>query len=240
MQTTKTILVSMFTAAITSVAVVFGLQHLQGEGLQKTDNVQIPSVTGLAPEQAKLVLEHKGLFLLISERREHEKVPEGHIIEQNPLEGSWVRKGGEVRVVLSNGRQKLQVPALANLSLTDAMQKLSATGLRVGAVSRQVSDTVPIDHVITTVPVTGENVNRSTPVNLVVSDGPDEATVPRVVGKGLSRAKQVLEEAGFQVGRVTYGYDEDRRGGVVIGQRPNADTAATVGSVVDLVVNESD
>jgi beta-lactam-binding protein with PASTA domain len=60
------------------------------------------------------------------------------------------------------------------------------------------------------------------------------------MGKGHKRAVSLIEEAGLKVGRVRYDYDEDRRGGVIIGQNPRAEAMVAPGESVDLVVNETD
>lgn len=243
MKTATTVLVSVITSAITSALVVFGLQAMQGGGvgaLGGNSSVQMPSVVNLEPEQARVLLENAGLFMVISDSREDPKIEAGRIIQQNPLPGSRIKKGTAVSVVLSTGRGSLQVPGLTGLSLNDAMQKLTGQGLRVGAINRKNSDSVPLDAVITSIPVTGSSVTPGTPVNLVVSDGKAEVTVPNVMGKGHKRAVQEIEEAGLKVGRVSYRYDEDRRGGVIIGQNPSGDSSAAPGDSVNLVVNETD
>jgi serine/threonine-protein kinase len=243
MKTGTTVLVSIITSAITSVLVVLGLQAMQGGSvgdLGGKGSVQIPSVTNLEPEQARVLLENSGLFLVISDSREDPKVEAGRIMQQNPLPGSWIKKGTSVNVVLSTGKGSLQVPGLTGLSLNDAMQKLTENGLRVGAVNRKHSDSVPLDSVIASIPVTGSSVATGTPVNLVVSDGKGAVAVPNVMGKRHRAALEEIEKAGLKVGRVRYGYDEDRRGGVVIGQSPRGDTEVEPGSSIDLVVNETD
>ncbi len=233
-------MVSIVTAALTSAVMFLVLPHLQRGGAFGSNNVQVPSVRGLRPEQARMMLGPSGLSLVISEERDDDRVEAGHIIQQNPMEGSWVKRGVEIQVVLSQGKTKIEVPAVSGDSLTEAMNKVSAAGLRVGAVTRQPNDMVEPDQVVTTIPPGGENVAAKTPVNLVVSSGKTEAEVPKVVGKGLRAAKEELAAAGFEVGKVRYSYDEDRSGGVVLRQDPVAAASAPKGSTVSLVVNQMD
>lgn len=239
MQTGKVILVSMITSAITSAALLAGFMGFPYfmSNLRNKDNIQVPSVLGLQPEQARMILGPAGLSLVISEQRNDEKVEAGNIAQQSPMQGSWVKKGTAVRVVISTGQNALQVPGLTSLPLEEAMQKLANSSLKVGTVTRQKSDSIEKDHVIASAPVAGETVEPDAIVNLIVSDG-KQNKVPNVIGRGLGTAKQMLKEAGFEVGHVAYSYDDDRRAGVVLRQDPEADALADDGSEVKLVVNE--
>ncbi len=243
MRTATTIFVSIITSAITAALVVYGLPHLQKGGgitLGGETSVEIPSITNLEPEQARMLLQSSGLLMVISDSRENAEVEAGRILEQNPLPGSRLKQGTAVNVVLSTGSSAVQVPGLTGLSLNDAMQKLTGEGLRVGAINRQNSDSVPLDAVVTSIPVAGSKISAKTPVNLVVSDGKGAVTVPDVMGKWHKKAAEIIEEAGLKVGKIRYRYNEDYSGGRVLSQNPSADSEVEPGTNVDLVVNESD
>jgi serine/threonine-protein kinase len=75
-------------------------------------------------------------------------------------------------------------------------------------------------------------------VTLVLSSGSPAAAVPKVLGMRMTRARKTLEDAGFKVGRVRIGSNDDRMGGVVLRQDPPEGAAAAPGTPVDLVVNE--
>lgn len=242
MHTSKVILVSMFTSAITSAAMLvgfIGLPYVVGDRQESKDNIQIPSLIGLTPDQARLLLDPLGLSLIISEQREDNKVEIGHIAQQNPMQGSWVKRGTSIQLVLSKGKTTLQIPGLTGLPIEEAVQKLSQIGLKVGKITREQSESVTEEHVITSVPVAGKAIDPASSVDLVVSEG-SKVKVPDVVGKGLRVAKNLLIESGLVVGRVVYGYNEDRRGGIVLRQEPEADSMLDKGSSIRLVVNESD
>ena len=76
-------------------------------------------------------------------------------------------------------------------------------------------------------------------VDIVVAAGP-QVPVPRVTGRGLGGAKDAIKKAGFEVGEVKYGRDEDVEHGIVIRQTPAAGANAVKGSKVDVVVNSTD
>jgi eukaryotic-like serine/threonine-protein kinase len=242
MHTSKIILVSMITAAITSAAILagfMGLPYLLGNLPASRDNVQVPSLLALKPDQARMLLDPMGLSLVISEQTDDEKVEAGSIAQQNPMQGSWVKRGTSVQVVISSGLSKLQVPGLTSVSLDEAMQKLTSLGLRLGTITHQKNDSVGANHVIASVPVAGEAVAPNSTVNLIVSDG-KQTKVPNIIGKGLTQAKDQLVRQGFVVGNVTYSYDEDHRPGVVLRQDPAGDAFAEEGATIHLVINQSD
>jgi serine/threonine-protein kinase len=243
MGTGKVIFVSAVTAIIVSAGTFFGLRTLTAGGLSPpaaTDGVVVPPLTGLNTDQARRLLEAKGLMLVVTEEREDPKVEVGGIASQTPMEGSKVKEGAQVRVVVSKGSPQAQVPPVARLAMATAVQQLTAAGFKVGAVTRQKSADLAKDHVISTAPPAGQQAARGTSVSLVVSEGQEAVEVPSVINRGSGRARKILEEAGFKVGRVTYAYDEDRREGVVIRQTPEAKSQAAPGTAVDLVVNEDD
>jgi len=58
------------------------------------------------------------------------------------------------------------------------------------------------------------------------------------VGTRLTKAKKVLEEAGFKVGKTSYRYDPCCGEYIILRQTPAEGEAAAAGATVDLVVNE--
>ncbi len=110
----------------------------------------------------------------------------------------------------------------------------------MGVITKQAHATIEANQVISSIPPAGDQADPGTSVNLMVSTGPEQQKVPKVVGRGLTHAKKELERAGFSAGKVTYRLDEDRRGGIVLRQTPAADSMAAKGAAVDLVINETD
>jgi serine/threonine-protein kinase len=236
----KVILLTVVVSLITSAGTFFVLQRVSSGKSLLDSAVVVPTLTGLRTDQARKLLEPEGLMLVVSEQREDPKVERGLIISQIPMEGSRVKNGSEVSVIISKGMTSAAVPNVVKMSLANAMQALTSAGLQVGTTTRQASDEIEKDRVVATSPAIGQQAPNGSKVNLVVSDGPSPVKVPSVVYKGLTRARKLVEEAGLKVGRVTYTYDEDRAEGVVLRQTPSADAMAAKGSEVDLLVNETE
>ena len=64
--------------------------------------------------------------------------------------------------------------------------------LSVGTVSSEFNNTVPEGNIISQAPAAGTEVLRDSPVNLVVSLGPDLVTVPDVIGMAQGDAESTL------------------------------------------------
>ncbi|HSB54313.1 MAG TPA: PASTA domain-containing protein, partial [Gemmatimonadales bacterium] len=75
-----------------------------------------------------------------------------------------------------------------------------------------------------------------TPIDLVISSGPAEITVPAVVGLSSTQARDQIEALGLAVGAITSRVTPDRPEGTVLDQRPGGGTRAARGSRVDLIV----
>jgi serine/threonine-protein kinase len=134
--------------------------------------VDAPNLVGLRPEQARPLLESRGLRLVIAREQEDAQAEAGKISRQEPLEGSRLQRGDGIRVVLA----------------------------------RPVETT----------------------------------TVPSVIGRSSTKAKELLTQAGFVLGNVRYQSNEERGDGLVLEQSPAASTNAAKGSKVDLTVNRLD
>lgn len=235
MGTGKVILITAITSIIVSTGTFFTLRAL----VVSDEGVVVPPLTGLRTVQARKLLEAKGLMLMVTEQREDPKVAEGLIASQVPMEGSKVKPGAEVRVVVSKGSSQVPVPPLANLTVAAATQVLASAGLKVGPVTRQPDDKVQKDQIVSSTPASGAQAAKGSAIALVLSDGPAGVEVPKVVMQGVWKAKKELEEAGFKV-KVTYTYDEDRPPGVVLRQSPEAGARAAKESEVELFANEND
>jgi beta-lactam-binding protein with PASTA domain len=235
MGTGKVILITAITSIIVSTGTFFTLRAL----VVNEEGVVVPPLTGLRTVQARKLLEAKGLMLMVTEQREDPKVAEGLIASQVPMEGSKVKPGAEVRVVVSKGSSQVPVPPLANLTVAAATQVLASAGLKVGPVTRQPDDKVQKDQIVSSTPASGAQAAKGSAITLILSDGPAGVEVPKVVMQGVWKAKKELEEAGFKV-KVTYTYDEDRPPGIVLRQSPEAGAKAAKESEVELIANEND
>jgi len=234
---------ALLTSLVTSAAVSYGVVRFFAPPTvapASSGPTDVPTIVGLKPEQARQLLGVHGLLLMLSEERDDAKIEAGAICEQRPLPGSRVPRGTQVQAIVSSGQsRRVQVPPLAGGTAEAAAAQLHAAGLAIGVTTEQPSDLAK-GLVISSRPASGTEVAPGTKVDLLVSHGPEEVEVPDVVRKGLSRARKMLKEAGLDLGRTTYDYDEDYGGGIVLNQRPEAGERVPKGTKIHLEVNESD
>ena len=102
-------------------------------------------------------------------------------------------------IVVSKGRQPIEVTDYTGKPADQAVAALTDAGLRVDATKQDFdSDTCPRGSVISQSPARARCF-RGDQVTLVVSKGPEMVSVPNVQGKQLAGAHEQLEAAGFDV-----------------------------------------
>jgi eukaryotic-like serine/threonine-protein kinase len=230
--------IALFVSAIVSAGVFLGARYLLPPKPKTIAIVDVPTVMGMQPVQARELLDGKGLLLVLDAQREDASAP-GTIIAQTPLEGSRSRRYGEVHVVVSKGQQKVKVPDLAGQDATKATQALVEHKLVAGATEQEVSPTVAAGLVLATTPPAGTEVAPGAEVKLKVSAGAGTVAVPKVTGMTLKKAKELLAAAKFQVVAKST-YDEDRGAYVVLRQDPAEGAKVAPGATINLVYNEGD
>ena len=98
-----------------------------------------------------------------------------------------------------NSGSGTEVPNVVGKSLDQATQEIEAAGFTVGDVSEKSDDKIAEGNVASQDPAAGSKREEGTRVNLVVSTGTSQGSVPDVSNKTASEARKMLEDAGFQV-----------------------------------------
>lgn len=167
-------------------------------GREVTD---VPDLTGLTPQDAAQVLEDAGLELNTDFRTEpSDDVPEGIIMSQNPAGGSQLSKGSEVSVVVSSGREQVNVPSMEGMTVEQATSLLDSLGLN--ATVTQVDSELPSGEVVAAAGQ-GTEVDRGTTIELRVSNGMLMKMID-IVRMTPQQADSALREAGWN-GRLVEG-----------------------------------
>ncbi|MFO0574180.1 MAG: PASTA domain-containing protein [Polyangia bacterium] len=202
--------------------------------------VDVPQVTGLTPEQGRALIEPLGLLLVIDGEKvpDSDRITPGSLIEQRPLQGSRLVRGGEIHAHIATAPQLFPVPVLVGMPAAVAQQQLVSAGFRIGTVTEEISDKVPAGQVITTQPVAGERLRKGEAVSLQVAKATEQFDLPSLRGKSLGGARAALEQLGLVVGDVRRGSDDNAADGAVLRQSPAAGSKVSKGQKVDLVIND--
>jgi eukaryotic-like serine/threonine-protein kinase len=160
-------------------------------------------LVGLTFEEAAATLEAAGQFqAVIADEPFDEEVEAGRVMALGADVPAELPKGSEVPLIVSKGPEPRAIPGgLVGGSYDDAAAALTAVQLVPQRVE-QFSDDVESGRVIALRPGEG-TAPRDSPVEVVVSKGPDLVTVPQVDGLSLDEAIEAIEGAGLEVGDVS-------------------------------------
>jgi beta-lactam-binding protein with PASTA domain len=118
-----------------------------------------------------------------------------------------------------------------------ATASITSAGLTLGSVTMQSSATVASGNVISETPTANTMVASGSSVNLIVSSGPAQVSVPNVVGMTQAAASVSITSAGLVVGTVTTAASASIAANDVISQDPAAATTVVSGSPVNLTIS---
>ncbi|MEU9569593.1 Stk1 family PASTA domain-containing Ser/Thr kinase [Streptomyces massasporeus] len=167
------------------------------------ETVRVPALAGQKLDKARGLLKEDGLEPGMVTREFSEDVPRGSVITARPADGTKVRAGTGVALVVSKGAP-IDIPDVTGSDEADARSELTEAGLKVKiATERVTSSEYDKGQVVRQSPAAGGPAAEGDTVTLTLSKGPEMIEVPDVVGDSVDDARQALEGAGFEV-------DEDR------------------------------
>jgi serine/threonine-protein kinase len=143
--------------------------------------------------------------------------------------------GGGVAAYLLLKPTKVTVPAVVGDQISVARARLQNAGLRFSVNNENSSQ--PAGTVIAQDPLGGARANDGSTVQLTVSQGPGNVSVPSVAQLPLGQAKQQITQAGLKVGRVVHEASDQIPSGNVINTDPVAGQSVPVGSAVTIFVS---
>ena len=166
-----------FKGAIVGVVAVVILAVVgvvtNGFGLlnKNSDVIAMPNLINMSLEDANKTINKLDLKLTINERHDVD-VERNHVISQSPSQGTELKKGDLVTIVISLGPEELSVPNLMGYTLNDAKKILEKDGLKLGTVSYDYSEVYKEGTVINQNPVVGVgSIKKGDSINVVVSKG---------------------------------------------------------------------
>jgi beta-lactam-binding protein with PASTA domain/predicted Ser/Thr protein kinase len=197
-------------------------------------NVSVPSVQGLPLANAKRLIQRHGLKVGAVRQQSSTTLPKGNVIGTSPAAFQSVPPGTSVDINVSSGKPLLKVPDVTGQSQSSAKSALRGAGFQVQTTT-QTSTTAKAGTVISQNPSGGTQTPSGSTVSLVIAKAPPTATVPNVVNQPQQSATAALKGAGFKV-TVSKQVSSTVPAGDVISQSPSANSSATKGSTVTIVV----
>ena len=183
--------------------------------------VDTPQLVGRTEAQAIQEAKDAGFTFTVGKRAYSETAPLGTVISTSPEGGGRILPGDTIEGVISQGKERYDIPNLKGKTLDEATAALEKLRLKVGDLSTAYDEKVDKGKVIKTADFkVGFPVKRGTVVDLVMSKGRKPIDINDYTGKRESEATTGLENAGFEV-KIDRDYSDEVDKGRVITQTPN-------------------
>ena len=141
--------------------------------------VTVPELVGLVTDQAETAAKSVGLAVEMLDPKTGvaQKYLDGIVLSQTPAARTDALAGSVV--LLTVATDTVQVPAVAGISLSVALARLSATGLELGKVDSVEGSQLKPGTVVRQTPQAGERVPAGTRVNVGVAASASRSALPR-------------------------------------------------------------
>ncbi len=205
--------------------------------LRDKGDILVPSIQGDDIVTALEKVTGVGLNLKIIELAYDAQAPRNAVISQNPPADAGLKRGRDVRVVISRGVQDIEMPDLRGTSMRQARNMLHPQGLPLPSISKIHSSAVEENHVIAHLPPPDSRVTDHSRVEFLVSLGalPERFILPDFRGLQLNDVVEKIRRAGLKLGRVRYIERDTEESGTVLKQEPSAGRPVKRGREVSLV-----
>ncbi len=203
------------------------------------DTVVVPDLAGKDIVYCLEILSDLGLNTRVEGVEFDSRVAKNHVIFQNPEPGSLIKKGRDVRLVLSKGPSTVVVPRLVGIPVIKGRIILEENGLGTGKLTKVYDCDQPQGMILAQYPPPSTTVNRGRNLDLLVSLGPApvQTTMIDVTGVDLSKAMIKLDAARLVLGTIKTIFNPELADGSVVRQFPKAGYPVALDAAVDLVVN---
>ncbi|MCX4534019.1 Stk1 family PASTA domain-containing Ser/Thr kinase [Streptomyces sp. NBC_00841] len=215
---TSTILLIVAGILVLIGAILIGKSVFGGDN-SNNGKVDVPNMVGSTVAEAENLAKNAGVLVKVSSREPCEDQDKGKICSQTPKDGKMA-ENETVKVVVSTGAPKVEVPDVTEKSEENARKILEEKGFSVKVVTTESSTADP-GTVLAQIPKGNTKAERESEVKITVAR---QATqdVPDVRTKQYDAAVAQLNGVGFQkVSRTDV--DSDKPAGEVIDQTPAPD-----------------
>ncbi|HUG52822.1 MAG TPA: PASTA domain-containing protein [Vicinamibacteria bacterium] len=188
----------------------------------RTQEVVVPSLVGKPVPEAGALAARRRLVLRVEGRRNDPRVGRDLIVEQEPPAGSALKTQRSIRVWVSLGPRRINVPAVEGESVRSGRLLLDQAQVPVGRVI-EVDDGAEQGTILQQHPPPGETGTlEAEGAALLVSRGPRDRDflMPDLIGRPASAVLEALQAAGLKVAEVRYRTYPGVAAGFVLRQAP--------------------
>ncbi|WP_214888057.1 Stk1 family PASTA domain-containing Ser/Thr kinase [Exiguobacterium sp. s142] len=197
----------------------------------------VPDVVGMSVGDATTELEASG-FVVETTDRVSDNVSEGDVISQNPQPGRKPKRGTVVTIVVSAGKETVEMPDVEGLSQTAAERTLKDLDFTDIEIQSEASETVDSGDVISQSITPGEEVIASEEtVTLVVSTGSNKIELANLTGYTFEEASTYAEQNNLKIVKRDE-YSTSIPANQIIRQLPTSGTAVDPGTELTVIVSQ--
>ena len=207
--------------------------------VKSEDTVVVPDFVGKDVVHVLEVLTELGLNTKVRGSEYSDDIPKHHVIFQEPGPGAEIKKGRDVRILISKGTESVPIPNLIGLSQRQAGIIFDENDLCPGQIATTADAAFERDTVIAQVPAPGRLIRRGQCVDLLISTGrrPVAFKMPSVTGLPLEEALVKIEQNRLAPGAVRAEQVTAKPARSILDQNPPAGYRIDANTAVDLVVN---
>jgi eukaryotic-like serine/threonine-protein kinase len=182
------------------LAVLGGGLYLLASSLLSTNttSVKVPDVIGSREDAARRDLIEAGFRVETVTRVTSNPSEVGIVIDQTPDPDTLLAEGETVTITVGKRPAQVEVPPLTGLTQEQAVTALEDAHLTLGTPTTQPSQE-PEGTVVSQNPLPGEKVDRNSPVDIVLSAGPETVTVPDLTCLTYGKASSELSSRDLQI-----------------------------------------
>ena len=191
--------------------------------------VQVPELVDVPRNDAVRELEGLGFSVSVMEEPNPD-IKRGNVISTNPAAGSELKRGTQITLAVSSGKEMTDVPDVTNLTTEEAVEELKNAGLELNpSVRRETSDNIPEGVILAQQPAGGTQIAKGSRITITVSSGPRMVQVPSLVGLNVEQATATLSS--LQLRSTVTRVDSAKPEGEVLavaGENTDVETGTTV------------
>ena len=207
--------------------------------IKSEDTVMVPDIIGKDVVNVLEKLTELDLNTKVKGSKYSVEVPKDHVIFQDPSAGSEIKKGRDIKIVISRGPQKIIMPNLSGISLRRARITIEELDLCRGVTSSTSDMVVDKGDIIAQFPLPNSSVNRGFCVDLLVSNGPRPKSfkMPDLVGLQLDDALLTIDKSRLVHGEINVKYHRDKPKSSILEQVPLPGSRTEEWQPVNMVIN---
>ncbi|MGX1544197.1 Stk1 family PASTA domain-containing Ser/Thr kinase [Streptomyces adustus] len=196
--------------------------------------VAVPNVVGQKLDDAKSTLESDKYQFNVKTKEKVSSLEAGTVLEQDPELGKEVEKGSTITLTVAKAEARSTVPDVLGKGCDDAVAQMQGSDLTGNCTEVETDDQNQVGKVIATTPERGTQVDKGSTVQIQIGKAKQQqqVVVPNIQGQKLKDAKQMLAQAGLNVGDIQGSRDDDA---IVFSSDPGQGNTVQAGTTVNLI-----